>query len=222
MTVIIRNFGICDYQGTYQDMVDFTAQRDVNTSDEIWFLQHPPVYTLGMAGKTGHVLNPGNIPVVRTDRGGQVTYHGPGQLLGYILMDLKRNKTGIKSLVHRIEQSIIDLLADMGIYGARKDKAPGVYIDKKKIAALGVRIRNNCSYHGFCLNVNMDLAPYGGINPCGYEGLEIAQLKDYGIELDVNQVATEILPFLLTNLGYDPADIRLINAPGHRQYRQPA
>lgn len=212
MSLIIRYFDLCDYQDSYQRMVKFTHDRDQETRDEFWFLQHPPVYTLGLAGKPEHLLDTGEIPVIRTDRGGQVTYHGPGQLMGYLLIDLKRKRINIRSLVDKIEQSIIDMLAGMELQGARRTGAPGVYIDGNKLAALGIRVRNGCSYHGFCLNVDLDLAPYQGINPCGYPGLVATRLKDYGIDMDVWQVAREIQPCLLKNLAYDPDAIEVITA----------
>lgn len=213
MSLLIRHLGQCDYQDCYRQMVEFTQRRSQETQDEIWFLQHPPVYTLGLAGKTEHLLAPGDIPVIRTDRGGQVTYHGPGQLLVYLLIDLKRRRLAIKSLVQVIEQTVIDLLADLGLPGARRPRAPGVYVDGGKIAALGIRVRNGCSYHGFSLNVDLDLSPYQGINPCGYPGLKTTRLKDYGVNLDVRQVARALQPFLLNNLEYDPADIEVVTAP---------
>lgn len=213
MSLLIRYLGLCEYQGCYRQMVEFTQHRSGETRDEIWFLQHPPVYTLGLAGKTEHLLDPGDIPVVRTDRGGQVTYHGPGQLLVYLLVDLKRRRLGIKSLVQVIEQTVLDLLADLGLPGERRPRAPGVYIDGRKIAALGIRVRNSCSYHGFSLNVDLDLTPYQGINPCGYPGLQTTRLKDYGVAMDVRQVAQALQPLLLKNLGYDPAGVEVVTAP---------
>lgn len=212
MSLLIRYLGLCDYQDCYRQMVEFTQQRSQETPDEIWFLQHPPVYTLGLAGKTEHLLAPGDIPVIRTDRGGQVTYHGPGQLLVYLLVDLKRRHLGIKSLVQVIEQTVIDLLADLGIPGDRRPRAPGVYVHGSKIAALGIRVRNGCSYHGCSLNVDLDLSPFQGINPCGYPGLQTTRLKDYGVTMDVRQVARVLQPFLLKNLEYDPSDIEIVTA----------
>ena len=156
---LTRHLGLVEYQPTFQAMQDFTAQRGPDTPDEIWLLQHPPVYTQGLAGKPEHLLRTSEIPVVKIDRGGQITYHGPGQIVAYILLDLKRHGIGVKELVRRMEQAVIDLLAVHGVVAARRDKAPGVYVNDAKIAALGLRIRNNCSYHGLCLNVDMDLSP---------------------------------------------------------------
>ena len=213
MSLIIRHYGQRDYLETYQEMVEFNGNQSATTVEEIWFLQHPPVYTLGLAGKTEHLLDPGIIPVVRTDRGGQVTYHGPGQLLAYLLLDLQRRQISIKSLVERIEQAIIDMLAGLNLHGVRKARAPGVYIDGRKIAALGIRVRNGFSYHGLALNVNMDLSPYQGINPCGYPGLEVTRLSNYRIRLSVDEVAEILQPCLLSQLGYSADETHVITVP---------
>ncbi len=186
---ITRHLGMVEYQPTFEAMKDFTAQRGPETPDEIWLLQHPPVYTLGLAGKPEHLLQRSNIPVVNIDRGGQITYHGPGQIVVYLLLDLKRLGIGVKELVRRMEQAIIDLLAGYGVHAARRDKAPGVYVGEAKIAALGLRIKNNCSYHGLCLNVDMDLTPYANINPCGYAGLAVTQTRDHGISANAAVLA---------------------------------
>ena len=207
MKLVVRDFGICEYLHAYHAMVAFNADRDSSTADEIWFMQHRPVYTLGMAGKSEHILNPGAIPVIKTDRGGQVTYHGPGQLLGYTLLDLKRSRISIKGLVEKIEQSIIDMLDEYGIQGHRQPGAPGVYVEKKKIAALGIRVRNGCSYHGFSMNIDMDLRPYLGINPCGYPGMEVTQLRELVPEPGFDHVISSILPRLCQELGYNLTDI---------------
>lgn len=172
-------------------MQAFTDQRVTNTPDELWFLEHPPVFTLGRNGKDEHLHDTGNIPVVRVDRGGQVTYHGPGQLLVYTLLDIRRRDLGVQSLVHRLEQAVIDLLADHGVTGTRRDKAPGVYVEGRKLAALGLRVRRGRTFHGLALNVDMDLSPFAMINPCGYRGLEVTQLRDLGIDLDVEQTASK-------------------------------
>ncbi|SFN59929.1 lipoyl(octanoyl) transferase [Formivibrio citricus] len=181
---LIKPQGLVDYVPTWQAMQAFTAARNESTPDELWLLEHPPVYTQGQAGKPEHVLNPGAIPIVQIDRGGQVTYHGPGQLVAYLLLDLKRRKLGVRDLVRRMEQSVIDLLADYGIESYGKVDAPGVYVQREgveaKIAALGLRIRNGYSYHGLSFNVNMDLEPFSRINPCGYAGLAVTQLADFG------------------------------------------
>ena len=159
-------------------MQTFTAQRTADTADEIWLCQHPPVFTQGLAGKPEHLLRDIGIPVVKIDRGGQITYHGPGQLVAYLLLDLKRRKLGVKALVQRIEAALIALLGEYGIAAERRAGAPGVYVDGAKIAALGLKIKNGCSYHGLSLNVAMDLAPFSAINPCGYEGLAVTQLSE--------------------------------------------
>lgn len=179
LSPIVRSLGHRPYETTWQEMRDFTNQREGNTPDEIWILEHPPVYTLGQAGKPEHLLAPGNIPIVNTDRGGQVTYHGPGQLVIYLLVSLKRAKLGVRQMVTLIEQSLVELLDDYGIEAAARADAPGVYVEEKKIAALGLRVRRGCSYHGLSLNIDMDLEPFSRINPCGYPDLEITQISDF-------------------------------------------
>ena len=186
-TLLIRRPGRVDYRQAWQDMQAFTDTRNADTPDELWLLEHPPVYTLGRNGKDEHLIDPGEIPVIRVDRGGQVTYHGPGQLVAYTLVDIRRRHLGVQSLVHSLEQAVIDLLADHGVSATRRAKAPGVYVDDRKVAALGLRVRRGCTFHGLALNVDMDLAPFSRINPCGYEGLEVTQLRDLGIDLDVAQ-----------------------------------
>ncbi len=186
-SLVVRTPGLVDYMPTWEDMQGFTESRQAGTPDELWLLQHPPVYTLGRNGKPEHLLAAGDIPVIKVDRGGQVTYHGPGQLLAYTLLDLKRRQLGVQSLVRLLEQAVMNLLADFDVIAARRDKAPGVYVDGRKIAALGLRVRRGCCFHGLALNVDMDLAPFGNINPCGFEGLEVTQLRDLGIGLDVQQ-----------------------------------
>ncbi|HMV94410.1 MAG TPA: lipoyl(octanoyl) transferase LipB, partial [Thauera aminoaromatica] len=187
--MIVKRLGLVEYAPALEAMRVFTAARGADTSDEIWLLQHPPVYTLGQAGKPEHLLqNPANIPLVRIDRGGQITYHGPGQLVAYLLLDLPRRRLKVRELVHLMEQAIIDTLADYGLAAQRKDGAPGVYIAGDKIAALGLRVRNGCSYHGLAINVDADLAPFGWINPCGYEGLKTIRMKDFGIDASVDAV----------------------------------
>lgn len=177
-------------------MQDFTARRGPDTPDEIWLLEHPPVFTLGLAGKREHILQVTDIPIIPIDRGGQVTYHGPGQIVVYLLLDLKRRGYGVRELVNRMEQAVIDLLADYGIEGQRRDKAPGVYVEGKKIAALGLRIKRGMSYHGLAFNVDMDLAPFSHINPCGYEGLEVTQLRELGVADAAAQAADRLLEHL--------------------------
>ncbi len=204
MDLVIRNLGLVDYQTGYQTMSMHANQRQADTIDEIWLLQHPPVYTLGLAGKKEHILDPGKIPVIKTDRGGQVTYHGPGQLVIYLLLDLRRRKIGIKDYVYLLEQSLIDYLGDEGLSASRRPGAPGVYIENSKIAALGVRVRKGCCYHGLSLNVNMDISPFAGINPCGYPDLEIAQLTDYGKASSIAEVADGLLKYILKNIITEP------------------
>ncbi|NOX77147.1 MAG: lipoyl(octanoyl) transferase LipB [Gammaproteobacteria bacterium] len=175
---IVRHLGLRDYPDVWHDMQRFTDTRTPDTRDEIWVLEHPPVFTLGLNGKPEHILDPGDIPVVKCDRGGQVTYHGPGQLIIYLLLNLRRRELGVKTLVREIEQAIIDLLQDNGIHGQRREGAPGIYVDDAKIAALGLRVRRGCCYHGLSFNVDMDLEPFSRINPCGFAGLKITQLHD--------------------------------------------
>lgn len=176
--MIVRRLATADFEPTWRAMQTFTAQRTADTADEIWLCQHPPVFTQGLAGKPEHLLRDIGIPVVKIDRGGQITYHGPGQLVAYLLLDLKRRKLGVKALVQRIEAALIALLGEYGIAAERRAGAPGVYVDGAKIAALGLKIKNGCSYHGLSLNVAMDLAPFSAINPCGYEGLAVTQLSE--------------------------------------------
>jgi len=196
----VKYLGLADYQSTWQAMQAFTAQRQADTPDEIWLLQHPPVFTLGLAGKREHILQVTDIPVIPIDRGGQVTYHGPGQLVAYVLLDLKRRGYGVRELVQRLEQSVIDLLQGYGICAARRPQAPGVYVDGRKIAALGLRIKHGCSYHGLALNVDMDLQPFQLINPCGYQGLEVTQLSDLGVHAKLDTVAGELVSRLSSAL----------------------
>lgn len=200
-TVTIKHLGVVDYEATWHAMQAFTAQRGAETNDEIWLLQHPPVYTQGLAGKPEHLLTKPAIPVVKTDRGGQITYHGPGQIVAYVLFDLKRKGIGVKELVKRIEQSLIDVLQSYGIAAQRKLGAPGIYVKGAKIAALGLRVRNGCSYHGLALNVAMDLTPYGAINPCGYAGMEVTDLATLGVRVSINDVMTPLSQHLVTQLS---------------------
>lgn len=182
--LITRHLGRADYEPTWRAMREFTDRRGADTPDELWLVEHPPVFTLGQAGRREHVLADLGIPVIAVDRGGQVTFHGPGQVVAYVLLDLKRRGYGVKELVRRLEQAIIDLLADYGVAAERLAGAPGVYVAGAKVAALGLRIRNGCSYHGLALNVDLDLAPFRAINPCGYEGLAVTRLRDLGVGLD--------------------------------------
>ena len=194
--MIVRRPGRVPYEPTWRAMQDFTAQRDAATPDELWLVEHPPVYTLGQAGKAEHLLHVTDIPLVKIDRGGQITYHGPGQVVGYLLLDLHRRGLKVREMVNLIEQALIDCIADYGLDARRKDGAPGVYIDDAKVAALGLRVKNGCSYHGLSLNVDMDLTPFTWINPCGYSGLKTIQLKDFGVTEGPDEVATRLLGHL--------------------------
>ncbi len=198
----VRELGLVEYLPTWQAMQHFTNNRGPQTADEVWLLQHLPVFTQGQAGKAEHLLLPGDIPVVQADRGGQVTYHGPGQLVGYLLLDVRRLGFGVRELVNRIEHSLIDLLAGYGIEAAAKPDAPGVYVDGAKIASLGLRIRNGRSFHGLALNVDMDLEPFQRINPCGYAGLKMTQLRDLVGPVDFAEVMGRLRGELVQQLGY--------------------
>lgn len=198
---LVRQLGLVEYEPTWRAMQALTARRDAGTYDEIWILQHPPVYTLGVAGKAEHLPRTDNgIPVIRIDRGGQITYHGPGQLVAYLLLDMRRLGLSVRPLVRRMEQAVIDLLAEHGVSGERRADAPGVYVGAAKIAALGLRIRNGCCYHGIALNVDMDLAPFHAINPCGYPGLAVTQMRDLGIADGVELVGTRLTQHLIRAL----------------------
>ncbi len=201
-TVRIRQLGLVPYEPTWQAMQHFTNTRSSECADQIWLLEHPPVFTQGQAGKAEHVLFPGDIPVVQADRGGQVTYHGPGQLVVYLLLDVRRLGIGVRELVSLIEQALIDLLADYGVRAAAKPDAPGVYVDGAKIASLGLRIRHGRSFHGLALNVDMDLEPFRRINPCGYAGLAMTQLRDLVGPVDFNDVLGRLRDKLVQRLGY--------------------
>ena len=198
----MRELGLVDYVPTLQAMKALTDSRDTNSPDELWLLQHPRVFTQGQAGKAEHVLAPGDIPVIQVDRGGQVTYHGPGQWVIYLMIDLRRQKMGVRDLVDLIEQSIVRLLAEHGITAAARADAPGVYVDGAKIAALGLRVRRGCSYHGLSLNVDMDLEPFQRINPCGYEGLRVTSMSRLlpQTELDMDAVGRRLLAIVAERL----------------------
>ncbi len=202
--VIIRDHGQEDYIQTWRAMRDFTDGRGSDTPSEIWLLEHPPAFTQGQAGKAEHVLHPGGIPVVQSDRGGQVTYHGPGQLIAYLLLDLKALNRGIRSLVTAMENAVIHLLADQGIEAVARPDAPGVYVDEKKIAALGLRVRRGYTYHGLALNLDMDLEPFQRINPCGHTGQEVTRLKDLGVDMDRRQAGRELIDGLCRELNLEP------------------
>ncbi len=197
----IKRLGIVDYQATWRAMQAFTAERGAETTDEIWLLQHPPVYTQGLAGKPEHLLKTPSIPVVKTDRGGQITYHGPGQIVAYVLFDLKRRGIGVKELVRSIEQSIIDVLREYAVDAERRIGAPGVYVNGAKIAALGLRVKNGCSYHGLALYVAMDLAPDCAIYPCGYAGMRVTDLAALGVRASIDEVMAALSPHLTKQLS---------------------
>jgi lipoyl(octanoyl) transferase len=188
VNALVRALGRVEYEPTWRAMQDFTRTRGASTPDELWLVEHPPVFTLGLAGREEHVLDPGAIPVVRIDRGGQVTYHGPGQIVAYPLVDLRRTGYGVKDLVRRLEESVIVLLASLDIRAARRPGMPGVYVEGAKVAAVGLRISRGCSYHGIALNVDMDLAPFARINPCGYPGLAATRLADLGVRDTIDSV----------------------------------
>ena len=188
----IHNLGLRPYQEIWDAMRACTAARDADSADQIWLVQHPPVYTQGQAGKPEHLLAPGDIPVIQIDRGGQITYHGPGQTVMYLLLDLRRAGIGIRALVSLIEASVIGYLQELGIRAQSRIDAPGVYVDGKKIASLGLRVRGGCTYHGVALNVDMDLEPFSRINPCGLVGMQMTQLRDLGVALDADAAGTAL------------------------------
>lgn len=196
--MIVRQLGQQPYDQVWEAMKQFTVSRDQDTPDEIWLLEHNPVYTQGQAGKSEHILNRDpNIPVVQSDRGGQITYHGPGQLVLYVLFDLKRLGIGIRTLVCRLEQALIDVLQTYQITAQRRTGAPGVYVAEKKIASIGLRVKKSCTYHGIALNVNMDLKPFLNINPCGYQALKMTQIKDFYPEVRMEEVQQRLVETLL-------------------------
>lgn len=198
---IVRDLGRQAYEPVWRAMQRFTDARNDETPDEIWIVEHDPVFTLGQAGKPEHVLMPGEIPVLHVDRGGQVTYHGPGQIVAYPLLDLKRLKIGVREYVHRIEQAIIDTLAEWNIHAERRDGAPGVYVAGAKVAALGIRVRRGCTFHGLAFNVAMDLEPFRRINPCGYEGLQVTSVLDLGGPSSLSAVESVLLDHLSRQFG---------------------
>lgn len=200
MTIIVRYLGLQDYQNCWQNMQDFTLQRTAETSDEIWIVEHPAVYTLGLNGKHHHLLDPGEIPIVETDRGGQVTYHGPGQLVVYTLLDIQRLQLGVRQLVTILEQAMIDTLAQYGIPANSKADAPGVYVAGKKIGSIGIRIKKHCSYHGLSLNNQMDLIPFKHINTCGFPELEVTQLADLGVNIHTYELAIPVCHAITTSI----------------------
>lgn len=202
--ILVRRLGRQPYEPVWRAMQAFTNARGADTPDELWLLEHEPVFTLGQAGKWEHVLLPGEIPVLPVDRGGQVTYHGPGQVVAYPLLDLRRMKLGVRELVERIEQAVIDTLGEWNIPAQRRAGAPGVYVGEAKIAALGLRVRRGCSYHGLAFNVGMDLEPFHRINPCGFQGLAVTQLMDLGGPGSVDQVADTLLSELVRQFDLLP------------------
>lgn len=202
--LVVRQLGSVAYEPTWHAMQHFTQTRDAASADEIWLLEHPRVYTQGQAGKAEHILAPGDIPVVQVDRGGQVTYHGPGQLVAYILVDVRRRGQGVRELVSSIENSLIDLLAYYNVVAQAKPDAPGVYVADKKVASLGLRIRRGCSFHGLALNVDMDLQPFQRINPCGYAGMQMTQLCDETLQaVEMSAVSNLLRDALVSRLKYN-------------------
>ncbi len=201
-TLLVRTLGRQEYQPVWQAMQSFTENRTSDTADEIWLLEHQPVFTLGRNAKKEHILSATDIPFVKIDRGGQITYHGPGQLIAYLLIDIKRRSLGVRKLVSLIEQSIIDTLGEYQLKAYAKKEAPGVYIDEAKIAALGLRIKKGCSFHGLSLNLEMDLKPFKQINPCGYKNLEVVQLSDYIEKVKLSQVQHQLISHLSNKIGY--------------------
>ncbi len=199
---IVKHLGLQDYQSVWRAMQQFTLDRTQTSQDEIWLVEHPSVYTQGQAGKPEHLLLPGDIPVIQVDRGGQVTYHGPGQQVVYFLIDLKRKKLGVRQLVTLIETIVIELLASYKISAHARPDAPGVYVDDKKICSLGLKIKRGCSFHGLALNVDMDTEPFTRINPCGYQGLEIVQVSDYYQPVDFEHLQGRLVEIILTKLEY--------------------
>ena len=203
----VRRLGMTDYEPTWRAMQAFTAARDRSTADEIWLTEHPAIYTLGLAGRREHLLRDNGIQVLKVDRGGQVTYHGPGQLVAYTLLDLRRARLAIRQMVVRLEDAVVDWLDSLGISSYGKRSAPGVYLQRRgceaKIAALGLKVRNGCTYHGLALNVAMDLRPFGGIDPCGYPGLAVTDLASLGVRLDVAAAGAALAPRVVRRLD-DP------------------
>ncbi|RZQ56481.1 lipoyl(octanoyl) transferase LipB [Pseudidiomarina tainanensis] len=201
--LVIRSLGRQPYEPIWAAMQKFTDERDENTTDELWVLEHDPVFTQGQAGKEEHILAPGNIPIVKVDRGGQVTYHGPGQLVVYFLLDIRRRKMGVRQLVNAIEDAIVAMMAEYGVEAAARPDAPGVYVNGAKLCSLGLRIRKGCSFHGLALNVDMDLEPFLRINPCGYAGMQMVQSKDLNGPQSVNEAALHVTQIFARLLGYE-------------------
>lgn len=206
-SIAVRDLGRREYVPLWHAMQRFTNTRAETTTDEIWFTEHPPVFTMGLNASEDHLLAPGDIPVVQIDRGGQVTFHGPGQLMIYPLLDLRRSNMGVRTLVTALEQSVVDLAAEFCIEAASRADAPGVYVKGDKLASVGLRIRRGCSFHGMALNVDIDLEPFSRINPCGYAELEMTDLRRLGVDLDLHGVWPRFLPHFLNHLGFEGADI---------------
>lgn len=206
-SIAVRDLGRQEYVPLWHAMQRFTDARTEASADEIWFTEHPPVFTMGLNASEDHLLAPGDIPVVQIDRGGQVTFHGPGQLMIYPLLDLRRSNMGVRTLVTALEQSVVDLAADFGIEAASRADAPGVYVRADKLASVGLRIRKGCSFHGMALNVDIDIEPFSRINPCGYAELEMTDLRRLGVDLDLHAVWPRLLPHFLNHLGIEDADI---------------
>ncbi|HAS6183791.1 TPA: lipoyl(octanoyl) transferase LipB [Vibrio vulnificus] len=204
--LVVKRLGRRDYVPVWQAMHEFTDTRNEETPDEVWLVEHNPVFTQGQAGKAEHLLNTGDIPVVQSDRGGQVTYHGPGQLVAYFLINLRRKKLGVRDLVTTIENLVINTLKAYNIDSAARPDAPGVYVDGRKICSLGLRIRKGCSFHGLALNVNMDLSPFLRINPCGYQGMEMVQVSELGGPTDIALVEQQLVKELVNLLGYEQVE----------------
>lgn len=211
---VIRQLGVAPYEPTWRAMQRFTDERSDATPDEIWFVEHPPVFTLGLNASREHLLSPGDIPVVQIDRGGQVTYHGPGQLVIYPLLNLRRLKLGVRDLVVALENAVIAYAAELGIDAQSSRQAPGVYVRGAKLASIGLRIRRGASYHGMALNVSLDAEPFERINVCGYQGLAVTRLVDHGIGASVNEVAGALTPYLLRALNYSAinTDLQAVNS----------
>ena len=199
--IVVRSLGLQDYEPLWHAMQKFTDDRSPSTADEIWFAEHPPVFTLGLNAKPEHLLAPGDIPVVQVDRGGQVTYHGPGQLMIYPLLDLKRGRIGVRDLVTALEQSIVRLAAGFGIDALARKDAPGVYVEQRKIASVGLRVRRGSSFHGMALNLTLDLEPFTRINPCGFADLEVTSLEQLGVSIEVAKIRSDVCELLLAELG---------------------
>ncbi|CAH6816132.1 lipoyl(octanoyl) transferase LipB [Vibrio sp. 10N.261.52.A1] len=206
--LIVKKLGRQDYEPVWKAMHKFTDERTEEDVDQVWLVEHNPVFTQGQAGKAEHVLNAGDIPVIQSDRGGQVTYHGPGQLVAYFLINIRRKKFGVRDLVTHIENLVINTLKAYNIDSAARPDAPGVYVDGKKICSLGLRIRRGCSFHGLALNVDMDLSPFQRINPCGYQGMEMAQVSQLGGPSELENVEQQLIQELVELLGYDQVDIQ--------------